>query len=136
MNEALEELRLTMAEDDPQYGLAIPFLPSNVGLRFPADSAYEVSVEVFPLRDGEVLSAFAETLDETLLTINRSGDGGRPAPGDIVSLLEHILMDVLPCVQQVAWQDIEEQFAEGDSPIVLLNNLGMEVDISDVKRRN
>ncbi len=133
-NEALDELRLTMEENDLQYGLSIPFKASNVGVRFPADSPYETSIEIFPLRDGEALTEYAETFVETLLTLDRSRVESWPAPSYVKSLLAYVLMDVLPCAEHVHWHEIDEQFAGGTSPIVLLNNIGIELDTRIVEQ--
>ncbi len=129
VNEALEELRLTMVEKDPDYGLDLPFIPDNVGVTFPMDSPYEISVKLSPVKDGVLLRANGEVLAETLLTMRKDPDGGRPDPKLLKTVLEFILSDVLELAKHVMWDEIDEVFGEGTRPILMLDPQGRELTL-------
>jgi len=131
VNEVLDELRLTMEETDPQYGLSLPFKPEHVGIGFPMDTAYEVSVCFYAVNDGEEFRERGEVLEQTLLTMDKTHNG-QPNPVLLRKIIEYILSDALPLSDHVAWKDFEEPLAEGDLPIVLVDQMGIDIDTRDI----
>ena len=132
VNESFEELKLTMEEKDPKYGLNIPFLPAHVGIGFPMDTAHEVSIIFFAIDGEEEFRDRGEALEETLLTMDRVHHG-QPSPVLIKRLLTYILSDVLPLAGLVAWDEFEEPLSEGEQPIVLVDPMGADIDTRDLQ---
>ncbi len=131
VNEALDELRLTMEETDPQYGLNLPFKPEHVGIGFPMDSAYEVSVCFYAVDGKEEFRERGEVLEDTLLTMDRTHNG-QPNPALLRKIIQYILSDILPLADHVARKDFEEPLGEGELAIVLADQMGIDIDTRDI----
>ncbi len=131
VNEALDELRLTMEETDPQYGLNIPFEPEHVGIGFPMDSAYEVSVCFYAVDGEEEFRQRGEVLEDTLLTMDKTHNG-QPNPVLLRKIIQYILSDVLPLSDHIEWTDFEEPLGGGELAIALVDQMGMDIDARDI----
>ena len=125
--EMLEELRLTFAETDDEYGLGgESFSADKVHIDLTVDAQLDCRIVFTPLINGELLSHFSIGNDHSLLVLARD-KYGLVAFEHMQQLFDYLLDDLATVSYHINWDQMAQTFAEGDRALQVLNREGMEV---------